>query len=116
MSAGYKKVSILNTTQYTGTGEVKYLSFFCSSDHYKVLSLKTWKAKNRGVCLVTKITADVWTPGGEIAATPYTSTGTSYHRFAIIQTGKNSYAVVRWVGGKEDVKPSGYVEPTKKQK
>lgn len=61
---------------------------------------ETWKASSRGVCLVTRITATVRTPSGNIQAEPYTSSGTSYSQFAIIQVGVNKFQVTRVVSNK----------------
>ena len=94
----YPPVSILNSTPFSAFGEVNYRSILCSDDNYNVApSPATWTADSRGVCLVTRITAIVRTPNGDIAATPYTSSGTSYSQFAIIQTGPNQFEVTRRV-------------------
>ncbi|MDE9448417.1 hypothetical protein KKJ04_23700, partial [Xenorhabdus bovienii] len=72
-------------------------------------------ASSRGVCLLTKITATVRTPNGDIEAVPYTSSGTSYSQFAIIQTGNNTFEVTRRVTYADEI-PEDYIEPTEKQK
>ncbi|WP_339279119.1 23S rRNA (pseudouridine(1915)-N(3))-methyltransferase RlmH [Paenibacillus sp. FSL W8-1187] len=76
---------------------LKRASIFCSDDLYSVQRDETWRASGRGVCLLTRITATVRTPSGNIAAEPYTSSGTSYSRFAIIQVGENRFQVTRIV-------------------
>ena len=76
--ASYPLVNIVNSTPYYVTGTVHYASAFCSNDNFSVDSQKTWTAKSRGVCLVTKITASVKVTNGAVSATPYTSSGTSY--------------------------------------
>ena len=65
-------------------GTVSYMS--CSGDNYILTKKRTkWTATSRGICLVTEITATVTTSAGdEVAATSYTSTGTSYSQFAVI--------------------------------
>ena len=112
----YPLVEIKNSTNYIASGTVYYASIFCSNDNYSVTPLTTWKASSRGVCLLTKITATLKTPSGDIVATPYESSGTSYSQFAIIQTGPNSFAVTRIVNMLEDVAPEDHVEPTEQQK
>jgi len=112
----YPLVTIVNSTNYIASGTVDYMSVFCSNDDYTVTPNTTWKAESRGVCLVTKISAVVKTPDGDIQATPYTSSGTSYSKFAIIQIGPNEFEVTRRVTGAEDVAPEDYVEPTSQQK
>lgn len=113
---GYPVVQIANSTNYIASGTVSYASIFCSNDNYTVTPTTTWSASSRGVCLVTEISAVVQTPNGNIQATPYTSSGTSYSQFAIIQTGPNSFEVTRRVSLSEDAMPADYVEPTEKQK
>ena len=96
----YPPVSITNSTPFSAFGDVNYASFLCSDDHYNVDGNGgNWTASSRGVCLLTRITAIVRTPSGDIAATPYTSSGTSYSEFVIIQTGPNQFAVTRRVSG-----------------
>jgi hypothetical protein len=112
----YPLVKITDSTNYVVTGKVSYMSAFCSDDNYTVTPNTTWQAKSRGVCLLTEITAVVQTPNGNVVATPYTSSGTSYSNFAILQTGPNSFAVTRIVNMLEDVAPEDHVEPTEQQK
>lgn len=115
---GYPYVQIVNATNYIASGTVSYASAFCSNDHYTVTPNTTWTATSRGVCLLTKITATVQTPNGNIVAAEYTSSGTSYSQFAIIQTGPTTFEVTRRVTAAEgvDVPPADYVEPTEQQK
>lgn len=112
----YPYVNIFDSTAYNAWGTVSYLTAFCSNDDYSVTPNTAWQASSRGTCLVTMITATVRTPAGDIVATPYTSSGTSYSQFAIIQTGPSSFEVTRRVSLSEDAPPPGYVEPTVKQK
>ncbi|WFR63759.1 hypothetical protein P9222_05675 [Paenibacillus amylolyticus] len=93
----YPPVRIYNSTSFTATGRVEYASLFCSDDNYAVQREETWQASSRGACLVTRITATVRTPSGNIEAEPYTSSGTSYSQFAIIQVGPNRFQVTRVV-------------------
>ncbi len=116
INMSYPLVNIHNATLYNSNGKVDYMSFFCSDDNYSVTPNTTWNASSRGVCLVTKITATVKTPGGDFQATPYTSSGTSYSKFAIIQVGENRFEVTRRVTEMEDNVPEDYVEPTENQK
>ncbi|MGN7358935.1 hypothetical protein ACTHPF_18030 [Paenibacillus sp. SAF-054] len=94
---GYDPVRIFNSTSFNAFGKVEYASIFCSDDNYSVARDETWVASSRGVCLVTRITATVRTPSGNIEAEPYTSSGTSFSRFAIIQVGVNKFQVTRVV-------------------
>lgn len=112
----YPNVSVADSTAYLVSGTVHYLSAFCSNDDYSATPNTTWTARSRGACLVTKIDAVVKTPGGDIEAVPYTSSGTSYSQFAVIQTGEGAFEVTRRVSAMEDVAPDDYVEPTMQQK
>ncbi|MGO4529142.1 hypothetical protein AB4Z30_08665 [Paenibacillus sp. 2TAF8] len=97
-TGGYDPVQIYNSTSFNAYGTVEYPSVFCSNDRYSVQREGTWQSSGRGVCLVTRITATVITPSGNIEAEPYTSSGTSYSQFAIIQVGPNQFRVTRVVG------------------
>jgi hypothetical protein len=114
----YPLVNIVNSTNFSVSGTVSYASVFCSNDNYGMGPNKSWTASGRGVCLVTEISATVDAPGGSVTATPYTSSGTSYSQFAVIQTNDNPYAfeVTRRVSAAEDGRPADYTEPTTKQK
>ena len=113
-ATAYPPVQIHNSIPYNAWGRVSYAA--CSGDNYNVTTNTTWTGPGRGLCLLTQITATVRTPNGDIVATPYESSGTSYSQFAIIQTGPNSFRVTRIVDGSEDQRPEGYVEPTTPQK
>jgi hypothetical protein len=112
----YPPVTVNNSTPYICRGTVEYASAFCSNDNYILPPGRNWTAGSRGVCLVTKIDATVETPNGDVKASPYTSSGTSYSNFAIIQTGVNQYAVTRITELQEEFDVPDYVEPTERQK
>jgi hypothetical protein len=113
---GYPKVQILDSTPYNVSGTVVYATIFCKDDGYSVTPTNTWTGPERGVCLVTEINARVKTPNGDVWAKSYTSSGTSYSQFAVVQTGPTTFEVNRRVSGVEDSPPADYVEPTEKQK
>ncbi|MCC3160037.1 hypothetical protein LJ737_22560 [Hymenobacter sp. 15J16-1T3B] len=118
----YPPVHIVNSTPGSVSGTVTYPSFFCSDDNYSIpFNGQPWQAGGRGVCLVTKITATVVVGGQSFEAVPYTSSGTSYSQFAVIQTGVNAFAVTRVtteVGDAGDSVDVGELlaEPTAQQK
>jgi hypothetical protein len=64
---------------------------------------------------VTEISATVVTPKGNIQATSYSSSGTSYSQFAVIEVGDNKFEVTRRVNAMEDKVPADHVEPTENQ-
>jgi hypothetical protein len=115
----YPLVHISNSTPYAVAGKVSYASAFCSDDDYTINpSPGTWTAKSRGVCLVTEISAKLLVNGSWVNASSYTSSGTSYSQFAIIQTG-NTYAVTRVVSAVNAIDSDTgelLAEPTTNQK
>ena len=113
---GYPLVQITNSTNYIASGTVHLASIFCSNDDYTVTPNTTWTESSRGVCLVTEISATLQTTSGNIVATPYTSSGTSYSQFAVIQTSPTTFEVTRRVSGTEDTVPADHIEPTEHQK
>jgi len=114
----YPVAKVFNSTNYPVYGRVEYVSIFCSDDNCGVIQpLTRWVAKHRGVCLIKKVSATIQISNKEtIEATPYTSSGTSYSSFAVVQVGTNQFAVTRLVNAMEDEIPADYVEPTEKQK
>ena len=117
----YPLVRITNSTNYVAYGHVVYLGQWCRDDLYTVFPNTSWQATGRGACLVKRIWADLrHTPAGDpLEATPYTSSGTSYSQFEIIQTSNNplAFAVVRRGGSAaDDEPPADYEEPTTRQK
>ncbi|MCW9707146.1 hypothetical protein [Fodinibius salsisoli] len=112
---GYPLVKISNSTRHVIRGKVEYASVFCSNDDYEINPGQEWEAESRGVCLLTKITARIFTDDGVIEASPYESSGTSYSQFAVVKRGED-YVVTRVVNLKDDVGDVKYDEPTEKQK
>jgi hypothetical protein len=99
----YPVVCIANSTPYPIGGTVDYASFFCSNDSYNIEPNGTWCASSRGVCLVTQITATVSYNGQAVNASPYTSSGTSYSQFAVVQTSPGVFAVTRLTSLSDDI-------------
>jgi hypothetical protein len=93
----YPVVDIANSTEFIVSGKVSYKSLLCKNDDYNVTPKTHWTAKSRGVCLVTRITAIVKTPNGNIEAKPYKSSGTSYSQFAVIALSPTEFQVTRRV-------------------
>ena len=95
--AAYPLASVTDSTPYPISGEVKYASAFCSDDDYTANPGTKWFASSRGVCLITRVTATVQTPNGDKTAASYSSSGTSYSNFAVIDQGGNNFQVTRIV-------------------
>lgn len=94
---GYPLVTIINSTPYQAKGQVVYPG--CRDNDWTVLPWDSWKAPSRGLCLVSKITAEVNVDGRRIDAKSYKSSGTSYSRYVLIQTSPESFEVTRRVVG-----------------
>ncbi|MFN5984308.1 MAG: hypothetical protein ACK476_07505 [Fluviicola sp.] len=90
----YPDVHIQNSCGHTATGTISYAA--CSSDSYN-LGNGSGQSFGRGVCLVTEISATILLPTGKVDATPYSSSGTSYSQYAVIQSSPGVYAVTRVV-------------------
>jgi len=114
----YTPVHISNSTPYAASGTVDYASIFCSNDQYIVGAgpNTAWDGPGRGVCLVTKITAVLIVNGNPVQADSYTSSGTAYSQFAIVQIG-GGFAVTRVTTATESVDVGELqAEPTAQQK
>jgi len=98
----YPLVHIVNSTDHNISGKVNYASAFCSDDSFTIGPKGEWTASSRGACLVTQVYADVNVAGKSVRATPYTSSGTSYSEFAVIETA-GSFSVTRVITGVEDI-------------
>ena len=107
----YPVVKIQNNTPYTVTGKVSYPGFTCRDDTYKVAPGKTWRARNRGLCLVRSISGSISGQkskyGEKLQVTTYTSSGTAYAKFQIEAFGdryrvfsENEYKSERKTAGK----------------
>src|SRR2546425_1101964 len=115
----YPLVNIVNSTNYSASGTVEYASAFCSNDNWGAGAGQPWTASSRGGCLGAGVTANLAGNGTTIQATAYSSSGTSYSQFALIQTGFGNpptFEVTRRVSGTEDAQPEDYEEPTTQQK
>lgn len=91
----YSKVHISNSTNYAVRGHVSYAA--CSGDDFEIQPMQSWTAKSRGVCLLTRISATVYTPDHTVDAESYRSSGTSYSQFSILQLDPGKYTVSRVV-------------------
>ena len=89
MSLSEERVEIKSSIPYIARGTISFRSHFCDDDPYSVTKTEPFKV-NSGICLVTKITATVDTPDGKVTAEPYTSSGTSYSQFSVVDNGKDS--------------------------
>ena len=96
---GYPLVAITNSTSHQAKGHVTYPG--CHGDDWTALPWDTWKASSRGLCLVSKITAEVNVGGNWVGAEPYTSSGTSYSHYALVQVGPEKFTMTRLVTGAE---------------
>ena len=66
----YPPVNIVNSTDYTVSGTVTYMSSSCSDDEFTIGPWSTWEAKSRGVCLLTEIALNTDAGGGHGADQP----------------------------------------------
>ena len=102
----YPPINIVNSTKYLIYGTVYYLDLYCSGTSEFAIDPNSSYTINdgRGLCLITEIDAEVEVSQKEtIKAESYTSSGTSYSQFAVLQTGTNSFEVTRRVSSEEGV-------------
>lgn len=89
-------INMTNQTKFPARFSVSY-GWPCNPDK----DIEVWPGKtvqvSAGGCLIREISASVYTIAGGVptTATPYTSSGTGYRTFNIIQNYDGSFAVIR---------------------
>jgi hypothetical protein len=113
----YSLANVHNQTPYFISGDVDYYSFLCRNDSYNASSDGFWTASSRGECLITKVTATVHTPTGDVAAVSFDPSGdTAASKFAVQGPDANSQYVVVCLDESGESRPVDYLEPTDQQK
>lgn len=108
---GYPDVKVTNATEHNLVGGVTYESIFCSNDTFSIgIGPGTSWSTSRGICLITSVYAVIDFRGTPIQATPYSSSGTSYSQFAVVQTGEKSFEVTRLVSAGDSAGDVEHVE------
>ncbi|HDG1690263.1 TPA: hypothetical protein R4S64_000609 [Kluyvera georgiana] len=92
VDGAYPQACVVNTTKYRIHGEIKYAA--CSTDHFNIRPGQS-ASFPRGLCLLTRINATIELPDRDVEAKPYTSSGTSYSQFAVIEVAPNVFEVTR---------------------
>jgi hypothetical protein len=88
----YPLATIHNNTEFAARGTIFYASAFCSNDQFVVRSHHSWRARHRGSCLISKITAVLMgrgTPGAKrkpVVTYSSSPVATSYSVFQIQPT------------------------------
>jgi len=88
----YPAASVTNTTSHRIHGKIDYA--VCSSDNFNLMAGKE-ASFPRGLCLLTEINATIELPDRDVEAKPYTSSGTSYSQFAVIEVAPGIFEVTR---------------------
>lgn len=88
-------LEIINSTDYIISGEVSYMTVFCSNHYFFVKPHSDWKSEKRGICPIIEVSATVRTPRGLFAAQPYISIGTTHSLFEVVQIKENVFKVLR---------------------
>lgn len=91
----YPLIEIVNSTNHVISGEISYMTVFCSSHYFSAKPHSAWKAQKRGICPIIEISALVKTPRGTFIAKPYISIGTTHNLFELVQTAENMFRVIR---------------------
>lgn len=88
-------LEIINSTDYTISGEVSYMTVFCSNHYFFVKPHSDWKSEKRSICPIIEVSATVRTPRGLFAAQPYISIGTTHNLFEVVQIRENVFKVMK---------------------
>ena len=90
----YSSVEVVNSTNYPISGEISYMTVFCSDTDFTVEPNSKWESEKR-ICPIVEILAFVVTPKGVFYAKPFVSIGTTHTLFEVIQTGDFEFRVVK---------------------
>jgi len=88
-------LEIINSTDYSISGEVSYMTVFCSNHYFFAKPDSNWKSEKRGICPIIEVSAIIKTPRGIFVAQPYFSMGTSQSIFEVVQIRENVFKVKR---------------------
>ena len=100
----YSSVEVVNSTNYTISGEISYMSVFCSDNDFTVQPHSTWTSEKR-IWTITEIQAFVVTPAGVFLAKPFISIGTTHHLFEVTHTADCNFRVVKMKNVKAQNQP-----------
>lgn len=92
---GSTYIKMTNETKFPAQISVTYGS--CNPDKNIEVQPGQTVSIYAGICLIRQIDASVYLPGNAIpvTATPYTSSGTGYRTFKLMQNYDGSFAVIR---------------------
>lgn len=88
-------IEIINSTDYSISGEISYMTVFCSNKYFFAKPDSYWKSEKYGICPVVEVSAIIKTPRGTFVAKPYLSRGTSHSLFEVAQVRENIFVVRR---------------------
>jgi len=88
-------LEIINSTNHIISGEVSYMTVFCSNHYFFVKPKNNWRSEKRGICPIIEVSATIKTPRGIFVAQPYISIGTTHSLFEVVQIRENVFKVRR---------------------
>lgn len=91
---GYPRVVVHNRTKYIINVEVGYA--LCNSDSYDGLVPDGKTNFARGACLVNRVNATILTPTDIIRAKSYSSTGTAFSTYKVVEERPGVFEVSRY--------------------
>lgn len=100
----YSSLEIINSTNYSISGEISYMTVFCNDVDFTVQPNYTWKSEKR-LCPIVEILAFVITENGVFLAKPFISMGTMHDSFEIVQNGDCNFRVIKMKRVKEKATP-----------
>ena len=98
-------LEITNSTDYIISGEVSYMTIFCSSHYFFVKPNTIWRSEKRGICPIVEISAVIKTPRGTFTAKPFMTIGTHHSRFKVVELRENVFKVIRMRNAKVEKQP-----------
>lgn len=88
-------IEIVNSTNYIISGEISYMTVFCSSHYFFMKPNANWRSEKRRIFPVLEVSATIRTPRGTFTAKPFISIGISQNLFEVIQVRENIFQIIR---------------------
>jgi len=88
-------LEIVNATEYIISGEISYMTVFCTSHYFFVKPFDNWTPDKRKICPIVEVSAAIRTPRGIFHAESYISMGSHHHVFEVTQTRENIFKVIK---------------------
>ncbi|SHK09594.1 hypothetical protein [Epilithonimonas mollis] len=88
-------LEIINSTEYTVTGKVSYMTIFFGNHPFFVAPNKIWVSRKHRIFPLIEISAIVKTPRGNFKAKSSITFGTYHQLYEIVQVRENRFRIRR---------------------